>query len=107
MDECLSVLEHFQSSVMREVNENMDTLTSGLMRAGHVYYIDANVDSSMMADAVSWLGENEEREGVLDTQHLCEGDESQSLHNERYGPANQDLASYGSFIEREACGMPM
>nr|QOI90572.1 hypothetical protein HWQ62_00441 [Pyramimonas orientalis virus] len=55
VDECLSVMEHFQSSVMREVNENMETLTSCLMQCKHIYFIDANVDSAMMENTVSWL----------------------------------------------------
>ena len=55
VDECLSVMEHFQSSVMREVSQNMDTLESCLMRSDHIYYIDANVDSGMMMNNVEWL----------------------------------------------------
>jgi len=55
VDECLSVMDHFQSSVMREVTENMDTLTSCLMQCKHMYFIDANVDSGMMMDTIGWL----------------------------------------------------
>jgi hypothetical protein len=55
MDECLSVFEHFDSDKMREVRVNSITLTSCLMRAEHIYFIDANADSSMMVDTVQWL----------------------------------------------------
>lgn len=55
MDECLSVFEHFDSEKMREVRVNSITLTSCLMRAEHLYFIDANADSSMIVDIVEWL----------------------------------------------------
>ncbi len=55
IDECLSVFEHFSSSVMREVTQNIDTLTSILMQTKYMYLIDANVDSNMIVDSVKWL----------------------------------------------------
>ena len=58
MDECLSVFEHFSSSVMREVSLNIETLTSCLMQCQHIYFIDANVDSGMIYDVVKWLEKN-------------------------------------------------
>nr|QOI90618.1 hypothetical protein HWQ62_00487 [Pyramimonas orientalis virus] len=55
IDEALSVLSHFDSSVMKRSQMVMNTLTSLMINSEKIIFLDANADEKLVTDTVKWI----------------------------------------------------
>ena len=55
IDECLSVLHHFQSPLMKHVNTVALKFEQHVLQAKHMYFIDANVDNMLVHNVIQYI----------------------------------------------------